>query len=53
MQQLWQKAQDYFEASIALDASPNAYMALGTLLEQRGELSAASQCYKNGLTSAI
>lgn len=47
--QLWGKARNYFEESLKLEASPDAYVEYGKLLEQLGEIAAAAQNYRDGL----
>jgi HemY protein len=48
-QQLWGKARMYFEQSITYKAQPAAYMALGKLLEQLGDITGACAAYSQGL----
>ncbi len=43
---LWGKAQSYLEASISVEASAKAHIALARLLEGRGETEAANQQYR-------
>lgn len=50
--QLWGKAQRYYEASLALEPSPQAYFALGLLLEAMNEGKTGTQYYKKGLMLA-
>jgi HemY protein len=47
--ELWGKAQNYFEASIAQHATPEAYRLLGMLLEQLDEPERAAECYRKGI----
>lgn len=47
--QLWGKARSYFESSINLAESPEAYAELGRLLAFLGEHAASSECFRNGL----
>jgi HemY protein len=47
--QLWGKARTYFEESLALEASRDAYAEYGKLLEQLGDTTAAMQSYRDGL----
>jgi len=51
--QLWGKAKSYFEASLSFAPQPEAYQALGKLLDQLGETAAAKDCYIKGLELAI
>lgn len=51
--QLWGKARQYFEESIKLDPTPEAYIEYGKLLEQLGEANLALQNYKEGLRHVI
>ena len=51
--QLWGKARTYYEKSIELSASPEAYAALGLLLEALHESAEACRTYKKGLDLAI
>ncbi|MFT3741302.1 MAG: heme biosynthesis HemY N-terminal domain-containing protein [Gammaproteobacteria bacterium] len=46
---LWGKARSYLEASIKHKPCPEAYQALGSVLEQLGEKTSALQCYRSGL----
>jgi HemY protein len=50
--QLWGKARNYFEASININPTPEAYYALATLLEKINEKEKATECYRKGLTLA-
>ncbi|HHJ13441.1 MAG TPA: heme biosynthesis protein HemY [Gammaproteobacteria bacterium] len=47
--QLWGKARNYLEASIALQPTPESYRLLGDLRRQLGEPEAAAECYRKGL----
>lgn len=47
--QLWGKARNYFEASIAQQPQAEAYWELGKLLEQLNEPKSAMECFKKGL----
>ena len=46
LNQLWGKAQHYFEASVALKPCSKVYRYLGDLLEQRGDRDAALEFFK-------
>ena len=46
---LWGKARSYFEASINVQPSAEAYNELGNLLERMNEPEAAAECYREGL----
>jgi HemY protein len=48
-QQLWGKAQDYLESSIALKSDPAAYRELGQVMENLGHKGAALEYYRKGL----
>jgi uncharacterized protein HemY len=48
-QQLWGKAKEYIEQSIAIHPTPNAYMTLGLLHEARDEPQEACASFKQGL----
>jgi HemY protein len=50
--QLWGKARHYFAESLRLEASTEAYLEQGKLLEQLKEMEAALQSYRNGVTLA-
>jgi HemY protein len=43
---LWGKAQSYFEASLSVQPSAIAHLALAKLLEERGEKEAAYTHYR-------
>jgi HemY protein len=47
---LWGKARSYFETSLGLSPSPDAWHELGQLLSHMGENVAASDAYQKGLT---
>ncbi|HYF97838.1 MAG TPA: heme biosynthesis HemY N-terminal domain-containing protein [Coxiellaceae bacterium] len=49
-EQLWGKAQDYFNASISIDPKPLTYWELAKIQEQLNRLDAAQESYKKGLT---
>jgi HemY protein len=46
---LWGKARSYFESSLAIAPSAEAYADNARLLEQLGENSTALQKYREGL----
>lgn len=46
---LWGKARNYLDASLAIEANPDAYAELGRLLGFLGEQQKAMECYKKGL----
>jgi len=46
---LWGKARNYLDASLSLEANPDAYAELGRLLGFLGEQQKAMECYKKGL----
>lgn len=46
LNQLWGKARSYFEASIAIKPSTEAYFELGQLFEQLNEVPMALDCYR-------
>jgi HemY protein len=50
--QLWGKARDYLEKSIALKPSPEAYQTLARVYDHMGLTEKQNQCYKNGLFCA-
>lgn len=50
---LWGKARGYFEKSISIAASPEAYDELGKLLERLSDQTGACNAYREGLTLAI
>lgn len=47
--ELWGKARHYFEASLGLIRSPDAFFELGRLLEHLGENAEAEVCFRRGL----
>lgn len=51
-QQLWGKAQRYFEASLSLAPTAHAYAALGALLEKMDQPELGAQYFKKGLLLA-
>lgn len=50
---LWGKAKTYFEESIQLGASPDAYAELGKLYEHLGEHNQACVAYRQGLELSL
>lgn len=50
---LWGKAKTYFEESILLSASPDAYAELGKLFEHLGEHDQARMAYRQGLQLSL
>lgn len=48
-QQLWGKAQRYYEASLSLEPKPQTYAYLGSLLEKMDKPELGSQYFKKGL----
>lgn len=52
-QQLWGKAQSYFEASLSLDPSYAAHMELARLLDRLGEPESARRHYRSSLELAV
>jgi HemY protein len=48
-QQLWGKAQRYFEASLSLSPRPETYAELGALLERMNKPELGAQYFKKGL----
>lgn len=50
---LWGKAKSYFEKSISLAASPEAYEELGKLLERLSDQTGACIAYREGLAIRI
>ncbi|MBS0286414.1 MAG: hypothetical protein JSR17_03910 [Proteobacteria bacterium] len=52
-QQLWGKAQRYFEASLSLQPSPETYALLGSLLEKMNKPALGAQYFKKGLLLAM
>lgn len=51
--QLWGKARSYFEASLGIAPSTEAYFELATLLEQLGEKERALEYYREGISNII
>ncbi|HEX5056225.1 MAG TPA: heme biosynthesis HemY N-terminal domain-containing protein [Gammaproteobacteria bacterium] len=51
--QLWGKARVYFETSIAVQPTIEAYGELAQLLESLGERDSAHECFRKGLALAI
>lgn len=49
--QLWGRAKNYFEKSLALRSKPETYQALGKLYEQLGERDKALVTYRDGVES--
>ncbi len=47
--ELWGKAQHYFEESIRWHATSEAYRLLGSLLDQLDEPERAAECYRKGI----
>jgi HemY protein len=51
---IWGKARSYYEASIGITPSVDAYLELGALLEQHiGDPDGARDCYRKGLELAL
>lgn len=48
--QLWGKARDYLESSLAFKAQPEAYAELAKLMAQLGENEKSARYYQQGLT---
>ena len=48
--QLWGKARDYFESSLAFKVQPEAYAELAKLMGQLGEHEKSARYYQQGLT---
>ncbi|WP_461517470.1 heme biosynthesis HemY N-terminal domain-containing protein [Porticoccus sp.] len=48
--QLWGKARDYFESSLAFKVQPEAYAELAQLMGQLGEHEKSARYYQQGLT---
>lgn len=48
--QLWGKARDYFESSLAFKVQPEAYAELAQLMNQLGEHEKSARYYQQGLT---
>lgn len=51
--ELWGKAQNYLEASLSIEPSYPAHLALAQLKEQLGEQESASEHYRQGLQFAL
>lgn len=51
--ELWGKAQNYLEASLSIEPSYPAHLALAQLKEQLGEQASASEHYRQGLQFAL
>ena len=52
-QQLWGKAQSYFEASLAVKQSQDAYAELASLFTQLGRNEEANQAYRNAAAFCV
>jgi HemY protein len=52
-QELWGKAQSYLEASLSVEQSAEAHLALARLLEQMGDQEAAYRHYRLSLELAL
>lgn len=50
---LWDKAQQYLEASVYLTPLPKTYQLLAELATQKGELAQANEYYRQGLQLAL
>ncbi|KTD49898.1 protoporphyrinogen oxidase [Legionella rubrilucens] len=50
---LWGKARTYFEKSLELEPTPQAYNELGQLLQELNDPAGACQAYRHGLTLVI
>ena len=48
-QRLWGKAQSYFEASLALDPTPQAYLELARLFDKLGRIDDANQNFRQSI----
>lgn len=46
---LWGKSRVYYESSLAVHPTVEAYAELGELLESLGELDSSKECYRKGL----
>lgn len=46
---LWGKARVYYESSLAVHPTVEAYAELGELLESLGEVDSSKECYRKGL----
>lgn len=51
--QLWGKARDYFESSLKITETPQAYVELGRLLAQLGQHERSSSYYERGLLVSL
>lgn len=51
--ELWGKAQNYLEASLSIEPSYPAHLALAQLKEQLGEQASANEHYRQGLQFAL
>lgn len=51
--QLWGKARDYFERSLALAPDPETFLEYGRLLERLAENDDAKEAYKKGVMSCL
>lgn len=51
-QELWGKAQRYYEASLSLEGSPETYAELATLLEKMNKPELSAKYFKKGLLLA-
>ena len=52
-QELWGKAQSYLEASIAIEPTYSAHLALAQLQEKLGNVDAARRHYRESLERAL
>jgi HemY protein len=50
--ELWGKAREYLERCIRAGAQPDAFLELGALHVQQGDLAAAADCFRKGLERA-
>ncbi|NND53891.1 MAG: hypothetical protein HKN56_02845 [Gammaproteobacteria bacterium] len=50
--ELWGKARSYYESSVAIRPSPQAWHELGQLLQQMGEQEGAFNAFQQGLTQS-
>jgi HemY protein len=51
--QLWGKAKDYYEDSLALAGEPKVYAAFAAMLEQQGEVKSSLVYYRKGLKASF
>ncbi len=51
--QLWGKAKHYLEAVLQQQENPSAYLLLGQLLQQSGQIGKACDCYHKGLSMSV